>query len=439
MEKPRQIAFRILQRHAQGTEFVEDVLADELSRSPLPSNDRGLAHELACGVVRCRRTLDWLIDQQTDGRPQQPIVRQLLRLGLYQLLWLDRIPAHAAVHETVELAKHLGLGPVAGFINAFLRKVTRDLPMFRTRLETLEQSDPGIRFSHPDWLCRRWDLRWGREKLVQLLKWNNQAPPLFVRLNSLRMDRGTLEGLWQKEGVRFVHREFHWVPKADVYELTEHPALTSLKSFNDGGFYVQDPSTLMAVSHLDPQPGETVLDLCAAPGGKTVFIAQLMKNQGRIIAQDTHRARMELIKQNCSRLGVTCVQVSGSTTVTHPELSLQFDRVLVDAPCSNTGVMRRRVDLRWRVSLEEINRLQEVQVGLLDDAAAQVKPGGVLVYSTCSLEPEENESVIRKFLALHNEFRTVQDTHLQPFENGVDGAYVAVLRKRNTPGNQNQG
>ena len=158
MEKPRQIAFRILQRHAQGTEFVEDVLADELSRSPLPSNDRGLAHELACGVVRCQRTLDWLIDQQTDGRPQQPIVRQLLRLGLYQLLWLDRIPAHAAVHETVELAKHLGLGPVAGFINAFLRKVTRDLPTFRTRLETLEQSDPGIRFSHPDWLCRRWDL-----------------------------------------------------------------------------------------------------------------------------------------------------------------------------------------------------------------------------------------------------------------------------------------
>lgn len=432
MEKPRQIALRVLQRHAEGEAFLEEVLSNELQRSTLGAADRGLVHELVCGVVRFRRTLDWLVDQRTDGRSQPPLVMQVLRLGLYQLLWLDRIPPHAAVHETVELAKAMKLGPAAGFVNALLRGVLRELEPIRTRLEVIEQTDPDIRHSHPRWLFRRWETRWGRDASLALMRWNNQPPRLFVRVNTLRTSAETLESQWQAEGVRFARCDYPWAADVGIYELQEHAPIPQLKTFLDGGFYIQDPSTLLAVTTLDPQPGDGVLDLCAAPGGKTTLIAQRMQNQGRIIAQDTHRARLQRVRQNCDRLGVTCVELSTSTGVTHPELSLTFDRILVDAPCSNTGVMRRRVDLRWRVTAEEIQRLRTVQIDLLHDASLQLKPGGSLVYSTCSLEPEENEAVVREFLAKHPEFRCLKEQQLTPFEHHVDGAFVALLRRRPT-------
>ena len=430
MEKPRQIAFEILQRHAEAKDFVEDLLNDRLNRSSLPPNDRGLVHELVCGVVRYQRALDWVIDQRTEGRPQQAIIRTLLRLGLYQLLWLERIPSHAAVHETVQQAKDLGLGPISGFINALLRGVAGSLDDFRQRLRQLELESPDIAFSHPTWLVDRWNQRWGNDATVALLRWNNQPPPVYARLNRIRTDEGRLEEAWKSEGVNFERMNYPWTKDVAVYHLQQHPPLAGLKSFQEGGFYIQDPSTLFAVTALNPQPGETILDMCAAPGGKTTLIADLMQNQGRIIAQDSHRARLEMVKQNCSRLGVSCVQVSTSTGVSHPELSLAFDRILVDAPCSNTGVMRRRVDLRWRVSAQEIHRLQVVQKDLLADAAVQLKPGGLLVYSTCSLETEENDFVAQDFVAHHPEFRCLQTQQLKPFEHQVDGAFIAVFRKR---------
>jgi len=201
-----------------------------------------------------------------------------------------------------------------------------------------------------------------------------------------------------------------------------------LPSFKDGWFYVQDPSTLLAVRELGAKPGESVLDLCAAPGGKTAFIAELMENRGRITAQDREPDRLELIRENCARLGVTCVEASIAPMGIIAKPSKRFDRVLVDAPCSNTGVMRRRVDLRWRIRPEEIERLSTAQLELLRQAAPRVKPGGILVYSTCSLEPEENGAVVKQFLAEHPDFTLEQERELTPFADGVDGAYVARLR-----------
>lgn len=437
VEKPRQIAFRALQRHAESSDYIEDILADELRRTQLSGSDRSLTHELVCGVVRFQRALDWLIDLRTEGRPQQPIVRTILRLGLYQLLWLERVPPHAAVHETVEIAKTLNLGPIAGFLNAILRNVAGAIPEHRQKLAELEISQPDVHDSHPAWLFRRWSEHWGREKARELMKWNNTPPPIYARVNTLKTDPQTLEQTWLQEGVSFARREFPWTGTIAIYELLDYPPIASLKSFTEGGFYVQDPSTLLAVMALDPQPGDTVLDLCAAPGGKTTLMAQLMKNQGRIFAQDTHRARLLRLKDNCTRLGVNIVKPSSSTGVSHPELSLSFDRILVDAPCSNTGVARRRIDLRWRVKAEEINRLQETQKDLLRDAAVQLKPGGVLVYSTCSLEPEENHTITKWFVAQDQAFRCVQEQQLKPFEHRVDGAYVAVFRKRNPASHPN--
>ncbi len=243
----------------------------------------------------------------------------------------------------------------------------------------------------------------------------------------------------------------------------------SLESFRQGWFYVQDPGTLLAPCELNPQPGETILDFCAAPGGKTTFIAQLMRNEGKIVACDVSPQRLKLVRENCARLGVTCGEtVMNDGNRPHPDPLPQererqsptrktssgarfadqlptilpllrgegrgeggrvFDRILVDAPCSNTGVMRRRVDLRWRIQPDEISRLQQAQLDLLEQTASKLKPGGVLVYSTCSLEPEENSEVVKELLHGHKEFKLESERELLPFKDAVDGAFVARLKR----------
>lgn len=432
MEKPREIAARILRRYASGGDYLEHVLETELAKASLSPADRALAQELTFGVVRWQATLDWLISQKTDGRAQKPPLQILLRLGLYQIFWLGRIPDHAAVHETVESAKQLGFSSQSRFINAVLRGYLREKDQTRERLKELKLREPALGFSHPDWLVERWVQRWGEQATRQLLEWNNTPPPIYARLNTLKTDAQTLASHWEKEKVEFLPRQWSWSEDGRVFELTSHPPLTSLPSFQEGLFYVQDPSTLLAVRELDAKPGERLLDLCAAPGGKTTFIAQRMQNTGHILAQDLSEPRLDRVRENCQRLGVTCVELGRlSSAVPGEPAPALFDGVLVDAPCSNTGVMRRRVDVRWRIRPEEIQRLRAIQLDLLTQAATRLRPGGRMVYSTCSLEPEENEQVLQDFLATHPRFALVDKPRtLLPFVDGVDGAFVATLRLR---------
>jgi 16S rRNA (cytosine967-C5)-methyltransferase len=425
-QKPREIAARVLLQRDRGADYVENLLEAELPS--LAPGDRALCQELTYGVVRWQRTLDWLIARKTDGRAQKAALQTLLRLGLYQMFWLDRIPDHAAVNETVALARQLGYGPQSGFINAVLRGGARERDETKRLLEELKTAQPGFGYSHPDWLCERWQKRWGTEKLRQLLDWNNTPPRLFARINTLRTDAAKLLERWRGEGVEYDFVRRDWFEENLVFELKSHPALATLPSFQQGWFYVQDPGTLLAVHQLDPQPGGTVLDLCAAPGGKTTYIAQLMQNRGRLVAEDLNRIRLELLRENCSRLGVACAEFVCNSGIAVPELTAQVDRVLVDVPCSNTGVMRRRVELRWRIRPEEIDRLRATQLELLHEGALQTKPGGRLIYSTCSLEPEENSGVVKEFLLRHPEFNLDRERELLPFVDGVDGAYVATLR-----------
>jgi 16S rRNA (cytosine967-C5)-methyltransferase len=467
-QKPRQIAAQVLQQRRAGGGFIEDLLEKALASASLSPADRGLCLEIVYGVVRWQATLDWLIARKTDGREQKPALQNLLQLGLYQIFWLDRIPDHAAVHETVELAKQNGFGSQAGFVNAILRGYLREHDETKKLLAGLKVSQPALGWSHPEWLVTRWQKCWGAEKTAQLLEWNNTPPKIFARVNRLKTDAGRLLEKWRDENVEydFVRRE--QLEENLVFELKAYPPLNSLASFRNGWFYLQDPSTLLAVCKLGPQPGETILDFCAAPGGKATFIAQLMNNQGRIVAQDVSNERLKLIQENCQRLGVTCVKtVVSDWARPHPDPLPQereqqssthkassrarfadrlaaipplpagegrgegklFDRVLVDAPCSNTGVMRRRVDLRWWIRPEEIERLRTAQLGLLKQAATQVKPGGVLVYSTCSLEPEENGEVVKQFLSERADFKLEYERELLPFTDNVDGAYVAQLKR----------
>ena len=415
-------------RHMNGRDYVENLLDAELEKCGLAGPDRGLLQELVCGVVRQQAALDWIIAQRTGGREQKLALQILLRLALYQMFWLDRIPDYAAVNETVTLAKMLGCEPQAGFVNAVLRACLRERQMIEAKLEELKQTQPALAHSHPEWLVVRWRERWGEEKVRRLLEWDNTPPKTFARVNTLRTKLDGLRELWADERVEVKLQPYPWANDLLVYEMISHPPLAGLASFRRGCFYVQDPSTLLSVTALDPQPNDTILDYCAAPGGKTTLLAQLMENRGRIVAHDPAPERLELVKQNCTRLGVTIVE-----TLSHiapSACNLRFDRILVDAPCSNTGVLRRRLDLRWRIRPEEIQRLSEAQLGILNQVAPFLKPAGTLVYSTCSLEPEENGAVVKLFLEAHPEFRLISERTLLPFVEGVDGAFVAVLDKR---------
>jgi 16S rRNA (cytosine967-C5)-methyltransferase len=426
VEKPREIAVRLLSRRPEAGTWLDDELAWAGQQARLSLPDRALLHELTLGAVRQQALLDWLIARRTDDRPQPLILRNLLRVGLYQMFLLDRIPDHAAVNETVELAKRLGFASQAGFVNALLRGCLRERDKLEQALQALKDTQPDIGFSHPRWLCERWERNFGAERMRALLDWNNRAPELYARVNTLRLSPAKLQEQWAGEGVEWSPTTFDWVPDGGVMKMMKHPSLASLASFRQGGFYVQDPSTLLAVKELGAVPGESILDLCAAPGGKTTAIAQSMKNEGSITAFDPEPSRRGLIRENCERLGVTMVRVPEGVPVRPGE---RFARILVDTPCSNTGVMRRRAELRWRITEPEIERLHREQIGLLRQARDWLKPGGILVYSTCSLEPEENEDVVREFLASVGGCELLRQRQVTPWVEQVDGAYVAVLRR----------
>jgi 16S rRNA (cytosine967-C5)-methyltransferase len=381
----REVVFELLTAWSRRRRLADELL-DE--RRDVPAGERAFVQELFYGCLRQKLALDWLI-AQSAGKPPRRSVATILELGLYQLMFL-RLPAHAAVHESVELAKKHASPAEAKFVNAVLRQVD---------LAALEKAEPWVRLSHPRWLWERHGDAW--------CEWNNTPPPIYVR--------GTQ-------------------PWPGVLEPTPlHPLcyrVADAKGFfsTPGTYYVQDPSTLIAVDVLDPQPGDAVLDMCAAPGGKTTYIAQKMQNRGQVIAADSSNVRLGLVTENCRRLGISIVATvaceSGKCL-----LGRQFDRVLVDAPCSNTGVLRRRVDLRWRIQPEELAQLAAVQIKLLRAAAKLTQPGGVLVYSTCSLEPEENERVAEQFRGAHPQFRLETTRSTFPPRDGMDGAFVARFRK----------
>lgn len=434
VQKPREIAFRVLKARETGRDYVEDIFEQECDRQPLPPLDRRFIQEIVYGTVRWQGTLDWLIARNTQGRPQKPGLQIILRLGLYQLFWLDRVPDHAVVHETVEMTKEAGFGPQAGFVNALLRNSIRDREAILTTLRKMQQEttvDPAElarAWSHPQWLVARWLSRWGSASTRQFLQLNNTPPPTYVRVNTLKSDPGKILQRWREEdGVVYDFFIRDWAGENLTFLFKEHKPFAKMGTFFEGWFYVQDPSTLLAPCLLAPKPGETILDLCAAPGGKTTLMAQFMKNEGRIVAMDVSESRLALLRQNCTRLAAKCVETRLFKDA--EMLPGPFDRALVDAPCSNTGVLRRRIDLRWRIRNEELARLAKAQGHLLDRAASALKVGGTLVYSTCSLEPEENQEVVRAFLERQPGFKLDYERELIPFQDGVDGAYAAAIIK----------
>jgi len=405
METGRRLALRALNRWRKGAEFADRIVNQSFGHSSLGRADRAFALELFYGVLRNLTLLDLWIDQLRSG-PLEESARDLLRLGLYQIMCLETA-AHAAVFETVALAP----ARVRSLVNAVLRRALRE----RAALTSAAEAQPlHVRYSEPAFLVEKWSKQFGDAATLELCRWNNQPPPVYARVNQLRIS--VPEFLARYPGSFLFPQSTNFVGLAD-------PAAAA----RSADCYIQDPSTLMAVRILDPKPGEAILDACAAPGGKTTYIAQLMQNRGFIMAQDIDVRRREMVRENCNRLGVRIVNLSRATTAVNQDLSEPFDRVIVDVPCSNTGVMRRRVDLRWRIEQAELKRLAATQIQLLEKVAEQVKPGGVLVYSTCSLEPEENKELVQRFVSTFPSFKLDHERALLPFDDGVDGAYVARM------------
>ncbi|WP_037352771.1 16S rRNA (cytosine(967)-C(5))-methyltransferase RsmB [Selenomonas sp. FC4001] len=441
MDKAREIAIKILNEvHEEGA-YANVALARHLRKADLSDQDRRFVTELVYGAVKAGDTLDWILRRYVN-RPLKkipPMVREILRLGLYQIFYLDKVPASAACNTAVELTKKYSHAGTVKFVNAVLRTAVRE-PEKAAFPEGKGKATEGLalKSQHPYWLVKRWVKQFGFEEAETLCAFDNGQPVLSVRTNTLKSNREDLLKALQAAGAEV--QESQWTPEGIL--VTAHGALDNLAPLQEGLCQVQDESSMLVAHVVDPQPGELIIDCCSAPGGKTTHMAALMKNEGRIVAGDIYEHKLERIEENAQRLGITIIE---PTLLDAREVGEEYedmaDRVLVDAPCSGLGVLRRKPDARWNKSAEEIAALPTLQGEILDSAAKALKAGGVLVYSTCTIDPSENDEVVEAFLTRHPEF-TLEQTgdflpvkrpdkmvQLYPQRDGTDGFFIARMRK----------
>ena len=395
----RRAAARVLRRVSEEGAFADLALEAEIDRDQLDARDAALTTEIALGVLRWQRWLDALIAPHSR-RPLERLdspVLTALRMAVYQLAFLDRVPARAAVNDAVELVKPRAKPGAAEFVNAVLRGFARrGAAERRPRLPADPIERLAVRCSFPTWLCARWVARFGEPDAERLMLAMNDRPPLTVRANTLRTTREALAArLEAEEGVRATPTS----RAPEGLEVEHGGAPGRWKALTDGEAVPQDEASMLVSRLLDPQPGDLVADACAAPGTKTTHLAALMRDRGRIVAFDPQPARLALVERAAARLGVTIVETrEGPVEALAPALAERCDRVLVDAPCSNLGVLRRNPEVKWRRASGDVLVSAGRQHTILGAAASMVRPGGWLVYATCSLEPEENEQVVHEFL-----------------------------------------
>lgn len=402
----RQAAVSALRAWAKGHDYAESLVERHAQRRMLSSADRHLLQAILFGVLRNRRLLDHWIGELRKGQ-LDPDTRDILRVGLCQILLLG-IPDHAAVNETVEVGK----AAVRGLINAVLR---RAVVQRQRLLDDAKELPPAVALSHPDWLYKRWRLAFGKDEAIRLMEWNNQPAGVYFRVNPLAGEHGPMPGVA--------------VEGAESFYKLEGPFPSQLVSA--GAVYIQDPATRHAVELLGPLCGERILDACAAPGGKAFLAAAAMGGGEGIDCTDSNEKRLPRLIENLERLHVrgVDVRVHDWNQSAPAEWHGKWDGILLDVPCSNTGVIRRRVDVRWRIQPQDVERLVVTQRRILENAAPCVAVGGRLVYSTCSIDQDENLGVVKSFLADHPEWKLVSERVVLPFRDASDGAYAARLEK----------
>jgi 16S rRNA (cytosine967-C5)-methyltransferase len=404
---PRAISLDLLNRVEETDRHPDDLLSDSFKRyRHLTSLDRAFLTELTYGVLRWRGRLDWIIHHFANIPLEkiEPAMLNTLRLGLYQIFFLTKTPASAAVNESVELAKKIRGKGGGGFVNAILRSAIR-------QKETIpypdERQDPALHVaitqSHPVWLVQRWIKELGVEETVKICVANNRIPALTLRTNTLKIRREDLIEKLTEKGFISAATPF----SDDGVLLKKGLPVSELPFLKEGLFVIQDEASQLITHILDPKPGEKVLDACAAPGGKTTHIAQKMENLGEIYAFDLRQEKLKQIEEGCKRQGIKIVRAAIGDAVNNLAVpgEIKFDRVLADVPCSGFGTLRRNPDLKWRREKEDLKRLSQLQRSILNNLSGYVSEGGVLVYSTCTVFHEENEDVVEGFLSEHRAFK----------------------------------
>ncbi|HEY9803509.1 MAG TPA: 16S rRNA (cytosine(967)-C(5))-methyltransferase [Leptolyngbyaceae cyanobacterium] len=446
MTNPRQVAFIALRDVHKGA-YTDVALDRALQRASLLDSDRRLVTDLLYGSVRRQRTLDFIIDQlATKKSHQQPTeLRSILHLGLYQLRYQERIPASAAVNTTVELAKENGFAGLTGFVNGLLRQYIRSVAASPDFLKLPENPVErlGILHSFPDWIIQVWLEQLGLAETEKLCEWMNQTPTIDLRINPLRTSIEEVETALKSAGI--LARRMPNLPQA-LRLIGNTGSIQKLPGFQDGWWVVQDASAQLVGHLLDPQPGEVIVDACAAPGGKTTHIAELIQDRGTVWAGDRTASRLRKLKENAQRLNLHSIQICPGDSRNLKQFYNTADRVLLDAPCSGLGTLHRHADARWRQTPASVQELSTLQKELLAHTSKFVKAGGVLVYATCTLHPAENEDVITQFLTENTDWQIEPPSpnwldscyttehgwlKLWPHNQDMDGFFMVRLRKTN--------
>lgn len=440
MSAARETALRVLISCRTNGAWADAALQAQLRRDGVSGPDAALCSRLVYGVLQNQLLLDHYIGAFCSQRPDhlQPPLLDILRLGAYQILYLDKVPDRAAVSESVELAKRFKRSQAAGLVNAVLRKLAQnkhDLPAIPDRDEIRYLS---IRYSHPRWLVKRLLMLLGREETETFLAANNSVAPLTVQVNPLQTTAEALCGELTEAGVTV--RAHAWVP--GCLELSGTGDLTVLPAFREGRLLVQDPAASLVAQAAGIAPGQRVLDVCAAPGGKSFSAAFAMGGQGSVTACDLHENKLVRIRQGAERLGIRCITTAAADGRNfRPEWEGAFDTVLVDAPCSGLGIIRKKPDVRYKKA-DDLFALPVIQSAILENAARYVKPGGVLLYSTCTILPEENQQITDAFLAEHPDFaretmplplpvgKVEGQMTFWPQRHETDGFYICRMKRR---------
>lgn len=409
--------------------FSNVALAQILRQEKLSDLDRRFCTELVYGTIKAGASLDWKISKYVS-RPLEKIdakILAILRVGMYQIFFLDRVPDSAAVNESVEIAKKFVNIGASKFVNGVLRSAVRapqksDFPNDDS-IESL-----ALKSFHPAWLVKLFVEEFGFETAKKICATNNIEPPLCLRVNFLKTNRTEILNALKNFGA--VAEESKLVPEGII--CRSHGALDNFKPLKVGLCQVQDESSMLAARWLNPAENDFVIDCCAAPGGKATHIAELMKNHGRIIAADIFETKIEHIRQNSERLGIKIIEpVMLDAREIGEKFFNQADKVLIDAPCSGLGVIRRKADLRWKKSAVEIAELPKLQAEILSSAANAVKRGGTLIYSTCTIIRRENEEIVENFLKNNKNFKMVETKNFLPHIDGTDGFFIAKLIRTN--------
>lgn len=444
LKGPRFIAVKILNRFDRSDSYVDVLLNNELSKNELSSLDKGLLTEIVNGVIRWRARLDWVLNGFYHGEFQKclNLVKNAMRIALYQMLFLNKIPHPAAIDDSVEIVKHIQGDKAAGLVNGVLRNIARNISNIRYPSQNDDYPHYlGVIYSHPKWMTKRWLERFGNDEAIKLLEANNLIPNIPIRINSSNYSLDKLVELFDEKNIKYTKIE-----KFDnLLWLEQNINVAHSELFKSGNITIQDPSASLIPLLCNPKENSFVVDMCSAPGGKTVYLAELMKNKGKILAIDKFNNRLKQVEETANRMGFNIIETkeADSTTFELDKNNLA-DLVLVDAPCTGLGTITKKPEIKWKRELEDMYEINKVQSLILENAAKLVKIGGVLVYSTCTIEPDENTMIIEKFLMKNPNFEIddagkfvdnafVKDKFIQTFPHihKIDGAFGArLIRKK---------